>query len=63
MRPRCVMKWNLIINQKLLLLFYYFVLLNHNQILLIKCDVFKLGYLTGSQRRSGDLEYQRPGKF
>lgn len=25
-------------------------------------EVFTLGYLTGSQRRSGNLEYAKPGK-
>lgn len=24
-------------------------------------EVFTLGYLTGSQRRAGNLEYQKPG--
>ncbi|RWS11161.1 guanylate cyclase 32E-like protein, partial [Dinothrombium tinctorium] len=28
---------------------------------LVTCDVFKLGYLTGSQRKSGDQKYSRPG--
>lgn len=26
-------------------------------------EVFTLGYLTGSQRRAGNLEYQKPGMF
>lgn len=26
-------------------------------------EVFTLGYLTGSQRRSGNLEYAKPGTF
>lgn len=26
-------------------------------------ELFTLGYLTGSQRRSGNLEYAKPGKF
>lgn len=26
-------------------------------------EVFTLGYLTGSQRRSGNLEYAKPGKY
>lgn len=25
-------------------------------------EIFKIGYVTGSQRRSGDLEYSRPGR-
>lgn len=58
---KCVMKWNFIINQKSVLLFNCFVLLN--AVALINCDVFKLGYLTGSARRLGDLEYERPGEL
>lgn len=54
------MKWNFTINQKSVLLFNCFVVLN--AIALINCDVFKLGYLTGSARRLGDLEYERPGE-
>ena len=53
------MKWNLTINQKFVLLFNCFVLLN--TVALINCDVFKLGYITGSARRQGDQEYERPG--
>lgn len=26
-------------------------------------EVFTLGYITGSQRRPGDMEYPRPGEF
>lgn len=26
-------------------------------------EVFTLGYLTGSQRRTGNLEYHKPGMF
>lgn len=44
-----------------MLLFNCFVLLN--AVALINCDVFKLGYLTGSVRRPGDFEYERPGEF
>lgn len=58
---KCVMKWNFTINQKFVLLFNCFVLFN--AVALINCDVFKLGYLTGSARRPGDLEYERPGEW
>ncbi|KAM7354791.1 guanylate cyclase 32E isoform 5-T7 [Cochliomyia hominivorax] len=27
----------------------------------VRCDIFTLGYLTGSQRTPGNLDYQRPG--
>lgn len=54
------MKWNLTVDRKFVFLFNCFVLLNAAA--LINCDVFKLGYLTGSQRRPGDLEYERPGE-
>lgn len=56
---KCVMKWKLTINQKFVFSFNCFVLFN--AVALINCDVFKLGYLTGSQRRAGDFEYERPG--
>lgn len=29
--------------------------------IIVDGEVFTLGYLTGSQRRSGNLEYARPG--
>jgi hypothetical protein len=58
---RCVMKWKLLtINQKFVLLLFNCVLLV-NLPSLVDCDVFKLGYITGSHRRHGDLEYERPG--
>ncbi|KAG5673369.1 hypothetical protein PVAND_003425 [Polypedilum vanderplanki] len=55
------MKWKLLtINQKFVfLLFNCFLLINF--ISIVNCDVFKLGYITGSHRRHGDLEYERPG--
>ena len=28
----------------------------------VEADTFTLGYLTGSQRTPGNLDYQRPGK-
>lgn len=49
-----------------------FVLLNVicvlNIILLLKphhahAEIFTVGYLTGSQRKPGDMEYDRPGKM
>ena len=58
---KCVMKWKLTINQKFVFSFNCFVLLHAAA--LINCDVFKLGYLTGSARRAGDFEYERPGEF
>jgi hypothetical protein len=56
------MKWNLLtINQKFVLLLFNYFLLN-NLTIIVECDVFKLGYITGSHRRPGDLEYERPGE-
>ncbi|XP_037933225.1 guanylate cyclase 32E [Teleopsis dalmanni] len=54
-----------------LLLIIVFLLLNIDSILLpprqiqlhqVKAEVFTLGYLTGSERSPGNLDYQRPGK-
>ncbi|XP_070503442.1 speract receptor [Chironomus tepperi] len=55
------MKWNfLTINQKFVLLFLFKCFI-FSYISFINCDVYKLGYITGSHRRPGDLEYERPG--
>ncbi|XP_017480549.1 PREDICTED: speract receptor-like [Rhagoletis zephyria] len=35
--------------------------LNHRSISKVSAEVFTLGYLTGSQRSPGNLDYQRPG--
>lgn len=56
---RNLMKRNLVKSQKILLFLACFVFLK--TIAFINCDVFKLGYLTGSARRPGDLQYERPG--
>ncbi|XP_055854059.1 speract receptor [Episyrphus balteatus] len=39
----------------------YVLFLVLNLILNVNSEVFTLGYLTGSQRKPGNLEYQRPG--
>lgn len=39
-----------------------FILLFGFQCVFVTCEVFTLGYLTGSQRRPGNLEYPKPGK-
>lgn len=41
---------------------FLFIYLYGYQIIAINAEVFTLGYLTGSQRRSGNLEYAKPGK-
>lgn len=30
---------------------------------IVRAETFTIGYLTGSQRKPGDMEYDRPGKF
>lgn len=40
--------------------FIYVYLCVYTNIIVVG-EVFNLGYLTGSQRRSGNLEYARPG--
>lgn len=59
---KCVMNYKKLINFNLYLLLLYLFILNDN-ISPIDCYVFKLGYITGSQRRSGDMEYQKPGNW
>lgn len=41
----------------------FFILLCGYRSIVVIGEVFTLGYLTGSQRRSGNLEYHKPGKF
>jgi len=55
------MKWNFTINQKFVFAFNCFV-----QLVVVpfaNCDVYKVGYLTGSARRPGDSYYERPGEL
>lgn len=42
--------------------FLYVYLCGYKTITVIG-EIFTLGYLTGSQRRAGNLEYAKPGKF
>ncbi|XP_055383503.1 speract receptor [Condylostylus longicornis] len=60
-----VMKYSKFHQLHLKLLFFKFNILFLFSIIfklnVINCDVFTLGYLTGSQRRPGNLDYQRPG--
>lgn len=59
------MRWNLSnkAEPKFVSLFYCVLVIIHVSIPLATCDVFKLGYLTGSARRPGDQEYERPGEL
>lgn len=59
------MRWNLSnkIDQKFVSLFCCVVVILNVSIPSTTCEVFKLGYLTGSARRPGDYEYERPGKL
>ncbi len=57
------MKWKLLtFNQKFVLLLFN-CLLHLNLLTSTSGDVFKLGYITGSHRRHGNQEYERPGEF
>lgn len=40
----------------LIIIFTYFTSLT-------QAEIFTLGYLTGSQRSPGNLDYQKPGKY
>lgn len=43
--------------------FIYVYLCVYANIIVVTGELFTLGYLTGSQRRSGNLEYSRPGMY
>lgn len=42
---------------------FLFVYLCGYKSIIVIGEIFTLGYLTGSQRRAGNLEYAKPGKW
>lgn len=45
------------------LLFVINIIIHSRDECLVLGETFTVGYLTGSQRRAGDMEYNRPGKY
>lgn len=41
--------------------FVYIYFCFYTSVVIVAGEVFTIGYLTGSQRRTGDLEYAKPG--
>lgn len=39
------------------------ILLLNSEHAIVRAETFTIGYLTGSQRKPGDMEYDRPGKY
>lgn len=48
---------------KHLIVIHFIFYLNILLLTFTNCDNFTLGYITGSQRRVGNLQYTRPGEI
>lgn len=55
------MRFNLHMNSNMKTAGFVYICFCFYTNMIVVGEVFTLGYLTGSQRRSGDLEYAKPG--